>query len=246
MSVKSGPKPITADEMRALEARAMASGAVSGRALMERAGEGVVAAIYKEWPGFSSPRAAPWEAEILCGPGNNGGDGFVIARLLHVRGWTVRVYLFGDAAKLPPDAQANYGAWKALGDVRDARELMDSDNRVQPHLYVDALFGLGLKRPIADPVLWEWLWLVDDCIDAREAEGTRAGAEDFSAPPRTVAVDIPSGLDADTGAVLGTAEHGLTCAAVELTVTFHRPKWGHLRGQGPEMCGALRVVDIGL
>ena len=101
---------LTAQQMRALEQRAMRSGDVSGLALMERAGQGVVDAILDHWP---ERAAAPGYAVVLCGPGNNGGDGFVIARLLDVLGWRVDVHLYGDPAKLPLDAATNYSrrAW---------------------------------------------------------------------------------------------------------------------------------------
>ena len=106
---------LTAAQMRAIEAAAIASGAVTGLELMERAGAGVVAAVLEEWPemALTSQRAV-----VLCGPGNNGGDGFVVARLLAGRGWAVEVYLYGDAGKLPPDARVNYERWCEVGEVR--------------------------------------------------------------------------------------------------------------------------------
>ncbi len=103
---------LTADQMRAIEQAAIESGEVTGLELMERAGQGVVEAIFKEWPEYVT---APKSASILCGPGNNGGDGFVVARLLHSRGWDVEVFLYGDAENLPPDARVNYERWSELG-----------------------------------------------------------------------------------------------------------------------------------
>jgi hydroxyethylthiazole kinase-like uncharacterized protein yjeF len=96
---------LTAAQMRAIEQAAIESGRVTGLELMERAGRGVVQAILAEWPELATSRR---EALVLCGPGNNGGDGFVVARLLSERGWEVEVFLYGDPEKLPPDARVNY------------------------------------------------------------------------------------------------------------------------------------------
>ncbi len=95
---------LTAAQMRAVEAAAIAGGEVTGLELMERAGRGVVEAIFEEWPEL---RATSHRAVVLCGPGNNGGDGFVVARLLKEWGWEVEVFLYGDPSRLPPDARVN-------------------------------------------------------------------------------------------------------------------------------------------
>ncbi|NCW68875.1 MAG: bifunctional ADP-dependent NAD(P)H-hydrate dehydratase/NAD(P)H-hydrate epimerase, partial [Marivivens sp.] len=88
---------LTSAQMRATEGAAMSSGRVTGLELMERAGQGVVESILAKWPTLA---AAPDLAVVLCGPGNNGGDGFVIARLLAERGWEVACFFAGDAARL--------------------------------------------------------------------------------------------------------------------------------------------------
>ena len=110
---------LTSAQMRAIEGAAIASGAVTGLALMERAGQGVVEAVFETWPalapegwgGRGAARgggpAGAHRAVVLCGPGNNGGDGFVVARLLAGLGWAVEVFLYGEADRLPPDARAN-------------------------------------------------------------------------------------------------------------------------------------------
>ena len=90
---------LTAAQMRAIEAAAIASGEVTGLELMERAGRGVVEAIFEEWPELAQ---TSHRAVVLCGPGNNGGDGFVVARLLKQWGWEVEVFLYGDPADNPP------------------------------------------------------------------------------------------------------------------------------------------------
>ena len=85
---------------------------------------------------------------VLCGPGNNGGDGFVVARLLKEWGWEVEVFLYGDPERMPPDARVNYERWRGMGEVRPLARGMESsaDDRVK--LIVDAIFGTGLTRPI--------------------------------------------------------------------------------------------------
>lgn len=196
-------------QMRAIEAAAFATGTVTSAALMERAGETVVDAVLHHWPELAEGR---WGAVVLCGPGNNGGDGYVIARLLAARGWTVGVRALGDVARLPPDAKANHDRWVASGGVVHA--LTDAAGSCD--LLVDALFGIGLTRPYVAPQAL-----------------ARAAA-------RVVAVDVPSGLDADTGAFPDSDFRA------DLTVTFHRAKWGHYLGQGPDVCGRLVVADIGL
>lgn len=203
---------LTAGQMRSLEADAIGSGRVSGVTLMERAGEGVVAAILEEWPDLAD---APGRAVVLCGPGNNGGDGYVVARLLARRGWAVEAYALGDPGRLPPDARANHDRWSELGSV----EPLAAAALPGAGLVVDAIFGIGLTRGL-DPE-------VCAVLAAVPAEACR------------VAIDVPSGRDTDTGAVLGA------CAfAADLVVTFHAPKSVHgvLAAEGVE----IAVADIGL
>lgn len=215
---------LTSAQMRAVEGAAIALGAVTGLELMERAGRGVFEAIFEEWPELA---AATFRAVVLCGPGNNGGDGFVVARLLREWGWAVEVFLLGDAAKLPPDARVNYERWCRLEDVGDlaCADLSRGDGCA---LVVDALFGTGLTRPFEGAGR-------DQAAYAMRGAGRFAGA-------RTVAVDVPSGLCADSGRWLGAGFEGGT----GLTVSFHRAKLGHYLGAGPEACQRLRVKDIGL
>ena len=253
-------EPITASEMRALEHEAIASGRVTGLELMERAGQGVVAAIFEQWPELASAAPSPPylkreegnRAMILCGPGNNGGDGFVVARLLFELGWDVHLSLFGGPERLPPDARANYEAWSQLGetnafcDFADAWAWRDTALGWPRHIFIDALFGIGLRRPIEGDLA---------ALTGHEAEKAN------SVNRRVVSIDVPSGLDADKGAILGhdiqdqavqdmlssgRSFAGFRAIKPELTVTFHAPKHGHLQGLGPWLCGTLHVVDIGL
>lgn len=223
---------LTADRMRAIERAAIDSGAVTGRTLMERAGQGVVEAVMETWPDLA--RGAH-RAVVLCGPGNNGGDGFVVARLLRDRGWEVEVYLYGDPARLPPDARANHDRWAEAGRVADIAEF-EVRRRWDCDLVVDALFGTGLTRPLEDLTT-----VLTDIADAAAAP-----APDPAGAPRVVAVDLPSGLDTDTGRVLVPSHGGQGAAAAHLTVTFHRRKRGHVMGDGPALCGRVVVRDIGL
>ncbi|KGJ04092.1 yjeF C-terminal region, hydroxyethylthiazole kinase-related/yjeF N-terminal region [Paracoccus halophilus] len=219
--------------MRAVETAAMESRQVTGLELMERAGAGVVKAILSNWPEYrGTRRSGRWRATILCGPGNNGGDGYVVARLLSQVNWEVTVLAYGDPARLPPDARANHDRWRKIGPV--GRLL--GPRLLQADVLVDALFGTGLTRPVDE------LAPVFEDIHAALQEG-------FSGPnspgiDRLVAIDVPSGLDADSGRRLcGADEQGLI---YDLTVTFHRRKIGHLLADGPELSGRLHVVDIGL
>ncbi|MEM8842822.1 MAG: NAD(P)H-hydrate dehydratase [Pseudomonadota bacterium] len=215
---------LTAAQMRAAEGAAISSGAVSGVELMERAGNGVVEAMMKWRPDLAHD---PKRAAILCGPGNNGGDGFVIARLLHQRGWGIDVFLYGDTAKLPPDAAENARRWGEMGAVRPLDDLSDGDLETADVLF-DALFGTGLSRGLTTA--------------AREAVERLQRHRKGARPTATVAVDVPSGLCADSGRALGD---GVVFMA-DLTVTFHAMKCGHHIGTGPQACGDVRLIDIGL
>ncbi|MFC3086979.1 NAD(P)H-hydrate dehydratase [Tabrizicola soli] len=221
---------LTAAQMRAVEAAAIAGGEVTGLELMERAGRGVVEAIFEEWPEL---RATSHRAVVLCGPGNNGGDGFVVARLLREWGWEVEVFLYGDPSRLPPDARVNYERWRGMGEVG---ELTERSFRA-PHpvhgnacadLYVDAIFGTGLTRPPEG----------DLASFLRHLGGY--GGEHY---PRLVAIDAPSGLCLDSGKMLIA---GWARPSAALTVTFDCLRAGHFLNEGPDHCGRVVVKDIGV
>jgi hydroxyethylthiazole kinase-like uncharacterized protein yjeF len=225
---------LTAAQMRAIEEAAIASGEVTGLELMERAGRGVVEAVFEEWPELApswGPTPKPPEflgqddkghrAVVLCGPGNNGGDGFVVARLLKEAGWDVEVFLYGDADKLPPDARVNYERSVALGEVASLASCY-SHRWVHQPIVIDAVFGTGLARPLPDDVR-NVLMATMNC--------------------RRVAVDVPSMLSSDTGVMMSPM---FDSSAAHLTVTFHSRKLGHVLCDGPANCGEVRVVDIGL
>ncbi|WP_370313498.1 NAD(P)H-hydrate epimerase [Sagittula sp.] len=219
---------VTAEQMRALERAAMDSGSVTGLELMERAGQGVAEAIMAHWPDAR-------RAVVLCGPGNNGGDGFVVARLLADSGWEVEALFHGAADRLPPDARTNHDRWAATGAVGPLT-LGAVKQAGEPDVWVDAIFGIGLsRRPTGE-------------LERVLCHLAGHGGDRMTLQPKLVAVDVPSGLDADTGEIpgKGAGEWAPPCPFCALTVTFHRAKPGHLRGEGPEHCGKLIVKDIGL
>ncbi|SMY09053.1 Bifunctional NAD(P)H-hydrate repair enzyme Nnr [Flavimaricola marinus] len=215
---------LSAAQMRAIETEAIATGAVSGLTLMQRAGQGVVDAVLARWPDLAT---APGQVLVLCGPGNNGGDGFVIARLLHDLGWRVEVCLLGDPARMPPDARRMYDRWSEAGPTRRFGEWAEGASGEAPALIVDALFGTGLARRLSD-----------DVMTVLSGVANMRGRSERAIP--VVAVDMPSGLCADSGRSLGAT---LRC---DLTVIFHRAKRGHYLAEGPSFCGEVGIVDIGL
>ncbi|MEX0328568.1 MAG: NAD(P)H-hydrate dehydratase [Ruegeria sp.] len=220
---------LTAAQMRAVEQAAIQSGEASGLEFMERAGRGVVEAIFEEWPELAKTSG---KACVLCGPGNNGGDGFVIARLLQEWGWNVDVVLYGDPQKLPSDARKNFERWDKVNTthIRSIVSGSAADDSLpfapDIDLLVDGLFGTGLTRPF-------------EGVFSRLANAkTKAVLQENGI--RVVAIDIPSGLCADSGRVLGAV------IAADLTVTFHDRKLGHMIADGPANCGVIRTKSIGL
>jgi ADP-dependent NAD(P)H-hydrate dehydratase / NAD(P)H-hydrate epimerase len=201
-------------EMAAADQRTIAGG-VAGIDLMERAGRAVADAVLARHPTRS-------RIIVVTGPGNNGGDGFVAARLLAERGYRVEVLLVGDAARLKGDAALAAKRW--AGPVASAQPavleaLARTDGAI--NVVIDALFGAGLDRPVAGQF--------------------RAMIESMNAQPAPIiAVDLPSGINGTSGAVMGTA------VKAEQTITFFRKKPGHLLLPGRLHCGAISVADIGI
>ena len=168
---------------------------------------------------------APWVG-VLCGPGNNGGDGVAAARILMGMGCRVRAFLVGDRSKMTPDERAMEEKLQEAGGVLEDYRPRDQEQSFwlsQCDCLVDALFGVGLSRSVEG----DFLWAVQEMQD-------RPGFQ------RVVSCDIPSGIHADTGEVLGEAVR----AGVTVTFTFAKP--GHYLGDGAEHTGKLRVYDIGI
>jgi NAD(P)H-hydrate epimerase len=207
---------LTREQCRAIDRRAQEEYGVPSIVLMENAGRGSVDVLLR----LASPR----RVLVCCGKGNNGGDGFVIARHLDNRRVPVRVLLFAKATELTGDAAINYHIASRSGilvresmppDTDDLRrELTDAD------WIVDALFGTGLTGPIRSPL---------DAIVEAINQSARS----------VLAVDIPSGLDCDTGRPLGPtirAQH---------TVTFVAMKIGFENPDSHNWTGEVHIVDIG-
>ncbi len=212
------PKLVTGREMAAIDRRTITEAGISSAELIERAGTEVVAAIAARWDGL-----AGLQAVVLCGKGNNGGDGFAVARLLRAGGGSVRVFLAADRAAVQGAAAEHLrrceqegGAVEVLGEDLAPLDVALGD----ADLVIDALLGTGLRgapRPAMAHVI------------ERMAHCERP----------VVAVDIPSGVEADTGQV-----HGAAVQAV-LTVTFGLVKVGQLFYPGRSHCGALHLANIG-
>ncbi|MFQ5773236.1 MAG: NAD(P)H-hydrate dehydratase [Kiloniellaceae bacterium] len=205
------PCVLTVAEMSRADAAAVSAG-VPGIELMENAGRAVAEAV--------RARHRPCSVLVLCGPGNNGGDGFVTARHLAEAGWPVRLALLGAREALRGEAAHHAGLWPGTVEPldRDAiPRLIDGAG-----LVVDGLFGAGLTRPLGG--------------------AARAAVETVNAARLpAVAVDVPSGLSGDTGAVVGD-----TALRASLCVTFFRKKPGHLLLPGRGLCGEVVVADIGI
>jgi len=214
-------KVATAEQMQELDRKAIEGYKIPGIVLMENAGRGAAEAISSAFPDIQNKKIA-----IVAGKGNNGGDGFVIARHLLNRGVSVKVYLLTDPKALRGDAEINYHIFSRMkGEVisvpsskdyqKVKRELEKFD------LLIDGIFGTGLDAEVRG-----YYREVIDHLNTLQRP--------------IVAIDIPSGLDANTGKPFGTA------IRAALTVTFGLPKVGHLISPGPDYVGALKVIDISI
>ncbi len=194
----------TAEGARALDRHAIDALGIPGYTLMERAGNAVLEAARAAWPAHNS-----WL--ILCGAGNNAGDGYVVARLAHEFGVKTRVVALSDPERLTGEAATAYTAWREAGG-----EVLSWPCAIPDHvnLVIDALLGIGIDRPVSGAYA--------EAIAAVNAEDC----------PR-VAVDIPSGLNADTGEAMGCA------VRADMTVTFIGKKRGLYTADGPEHAGTI-------
>jgi NAD(P)H-hydrate epimerase len=216
-------KVLTAAQMREIDRRASAEFGVAGLTLMENAGARVVETMVETHSGLRDGVVA-----VLCGKGNNGGDGLVVARLLREHGVTVDVFLCADPAAVKGDAATNLKRWRdAGGELRIVKTEADwrreSGALAKAGVIVDALLGTGLTGPV---------------------EGIlRTVIEDLNAlphAPRVFAVDIPSGLSSDRADSPGPAIHA------HHTVALAAPKVGEVFPANQDSVGRLTVADIGI
>ncbi len=213
-------KVITAAQMQELERRTMGEGRIPSTTLMERAGSGVATCI-EQWLGTVSGKTIT----VVCGKGNNGGDGFVAARLLRRRRANVRVLTMASLSELSRDAALMYRQFVKVAGKSSVIPYRSKDTArallQESHLLVDALLGTGLSS----------------AVTGRYGEVIESMNE-VNRP--VVAIDVPSGLHADTGTAFGQA------VRASLTVTFGLPKTGLYQNQGIDLSGNINLVDIGI
>lgn len=221
---------VTAAEMRDLDRETIEGRGLPGELLMESAGRALVAPVLALLA--SAPRGSQGQGRVraLCGAGNNGGDGFVAVRHLLGEGIEAEALLIGEPSRLPADAAAN---WRRLVDLGGtaARVVSPGDRDFdwdslfdQTSVAIDALFGTGLRRPIEGALV-----RVIEAQNAARARGLRV-----------VAVDLPSGIEADTGQILGVA------VAADRTVTISLPKPGLALEPGRSCAGRVEVARVGI
>lgn len=210
---------VGAERMRELDRFTIDELGIAGGILMESAGRAVLDVVLERHARALDARTA--EVLVLCGPGNNGGDGLVVARHLAQLGLPVRVGLIGDPGKLRGDAAANLARARAIG-LRIEGEDVALPAR---GAIVDAIFGTGLARDVEGAAA-RW---IERVVQARDERGLDV-----------IAIDLPSGIDADTGQVLGCA------IAADCTVTLASPKIGLALEPGRSLAGRILVAKIGI
>ncbi len=209
---------ISAAEMRRLDEAAIRDHAIPSLLLMENAGRSVCDVISREYE--------PCKVLVLVGKGNNGGDGLVVARHLANRGYKVEVALLEDPAKFKADPLLNLTMIVKMNIPRVSMSDVVTEEEVlarcrKADLVVDAIFGIGIHSPVCG--------IFESAIRAVNRSGKPV-----------LSIDIPSGLDADTGCV-----HGVAVKA-DWTVALALPKSGFFEREGPRHTGKIEVVDTGL
>lgn len=208
-------KVVTSKEMREIDMVTIEEYSISSAVLMERAGLSVALKVKELYPNK--------KILILCGSGNNGGDGLVAARNLHNWGFKVNAFLTADPKKLSSDALVQYKIARKFGlNIMPLNELLAHHSSLITHhcLIVDAIFGTGLSRPVAGGLAEIFAFINNSEVPV-------------------MSVDMPSGISSDTGSILGEA------IRADYTVTFGLPKRGHFLYPGAEYTGRLFVEDIG-
>lgn len=211
---------LTREQVRRVDQLAIDQYGMTGLVLMENAGHGAAALILKHYD-------LPLRCVILCGPGNNGGDGCVIARHLHNAGCSIRLMVTGDESKMSPDMFANYSIVKAM----ELNPFVASDQNsqaafvetIQPEeLVIDALLGTGFQGQVRSPIV--------ELIPSVNQRSKRA----------VVAIDIPSGLDCDSGSPTNAT------IIADVTITFVARKTGFDGPEAAKYTGQVEIVDIGV
>jgi NAD(P)H-hydrate epimerase len=206
-------KALTREQSRAVDDWAIRELGLTGLVLMENAGRGVVDVLLRR-------DTTCRRVLILCGKGNNGGDGFVIARHLLIRGIDCRVVLLVDPGELQGDALANFNILQSIDlTIEDASQLQSAG--ADCDWIIDAMLGTGAVGEPREPYRSAIEWL-----------NTQSA--------KVLAVDLPSGLDCDTG------EPSAFTVKADVTCTFHAPKIGFANPTAQEFLGELHVVSIGI
>lgn len=214
---------MTREEVRAFDAWAINTLGIPGVVLMENAGRSCAELVIDKIADVVNPRVC-----VFCGTGNNGGDGYVIARHLLNSGVNVAVIICGDRSKIKGDAKINLDILESMD--QSVVQINPSDDNAagqfkilikEADIIVDSLFGTGLRGRLSD----EYKQLID-CINARKCPA--------------LAVDIPSGLDCDTGQPLGPA------IKADYTVTFVAVKKGFTSAQAAHYTGEIFIASIGI
>ncbi len=213
---------VDAEGMRALDRHTIDVQGIPGEILMESAGRAVAEAVVRLLPTTRSQTVA-----VVCGAGNNGGDGLVVARQLHVAGVDVRAVVLGDPSRLSGDTAANRDRGLRVG-VHLEDVLEGQDWRLPERgIVVDAIFGTGLSRPVEGP-------------PARAIERINAARDAARGELLVVSVDVPSGLSSETGQPLGVA------VRADETITIGLPKLGLTLEPGRSLAGRVQVARIGI
>jgi NAD(P)H-hydrate epimerase len=211
-------RTLSREEVRAVDQRAIQQYGLPGVVLMENAGRGAAELLISLGIGGL--------VVVCAGKGNNAGDGFVIARHLEIHGYQVRVLLFCDPSELRGDAEINYRVIEKAGTPIRCFAAPPDDQELQQELaaadwIVDALLGTGTQGQIREPYT-----TVIEAVNR--------------APARVLAVDLPSGLDCDSGEPLGA------CIRADHTATFVAPKLGFEKESAGQFTGAVHVIGIGV
>lgn len=212
---------VTAAEMQAMDRQTIETFGLPGRLLMENAGRGAAHFLLQTFPGLAAQKVA-----VIAGRGNNGGDGFVIARCLHQKGVSVQVYLLAEGRSISGDAASNLHLLKPLGirvvEIPDPGAFAKHQSAMRhTDVWVDAILGTGLKSDVEG-----YFKEIIEFINALQKP--------------VFSVDIPSGLDSDTGRPRGV------CIHARATATFGAAKLGHVLLPGADYTGRLEIVDIGI